>query len=198
MLNTEDAIFQEGWSAVRAAYERALASGKRNMNAMSLATVDAAGAPSIRTVLLKTMDANGLLFFTDKRSRKGQNIEHDPRASICFYWEAIEEQVRVDGHVQALDEATIAQDFQARPRTDQILISTSVQSHPIDSMADLASAAADYDQTHPDELPVPPQWTGYRLVPHYIETWQGRRDRLHQRIAYTAADEGWAKRRLQP
>jgi pyridoxamine 5'-phosphate oxidase len=192
------AIYQEGIGAVISAYERALATGQRNMNAMSLATVAANGRPSIRTVLLKAIDEHGLVFFTDLRSRKGQDLQTKPEASVCFYWEALEEQVRIDGHVQRLNESAVAADFDARPRAGQVLITASVQSTPLSSIDELRKRAANLHESQPMEIPVPAHWVGYRLVPDYIETWQGRRDRLHERVAYTQTANGWQKQLLQP
>lgn len=192
------AIYQEGIAAVIAAYERALATGRRNMNAMSLATVAANGRPSIRTVLLKAIDEQGLVFFTDKRSRKGQDLEANPEASVCFYWEPLEEQVRIDGHVRRLDASAAAADFDARPSTGQALICASEQSSPLSSIDELRERAAQLQTAQPTQVPVPEHWAGYRLIPDYIETWQGRRDRFHERAAYTQVADGWEKQLLQP
>ena len=192
------AIYQEGIGAAIAAYQRALATGQRNMNAMSLATVAANGRPSIRTVLLKAIDEHGLVFFTDLRSRKGQDLQAWPEASVCFYWEALEEQIRIDGCVQRLDESAVAADFKARPRAGQVLICASAQSMPLSSIDELRERAATLEESQPTELPVPAHWCGYRLVPDYIETWQGRRDRFHERTAYAQTASGWQKQLLHP
>ncbi len=194
-MHTTDA---EGMAAVIAAYKRALATGQRNMNAMSLATVGSNGAPSVRTVLLKQIDQRGLVFFTDLRSRKGQDLQANPQASVCVYWEPLEEQVRIDGQVERIDERAIAEDFAARPRAGQVLICASDQSAPLSCVEDLRASAAQLQQTHPKDLPVPAHWVGYRLLPNYIETWKGRRDRLHERIAFTKTGGDWVKQLLQP
>ncbi|MFT5175291.1 MAG: pyridoxamine 5'-phosphate oxidase [Gammaproteobacteria bacterium] len=191
-------IYQQGMAAVIDAYQRALATGQRNMNAMSLATVAANGAPSVRTVLLKAIDESGLVFFTDSRSRKGQDLQANRAASVCFYWEPLEEQVRIDGHVQQVDQRLVAADFSARPRAGQALIWASAQSTPLSSVEQLRAAAAQRHQQHEQDMPVPAHWVGYRLVPNYIETWKGSRDRLHQRIAYAQTDDGWEKQLLHP
>lgn len=191
-------IYQEGIAAVIAAYERALATGRRNMNAMSLATVAANGKPSIRTVLLKAIDEQGLVFFTDRRSRKGRDLQANPQASACFYWEPLEEQVRVDGCVERLDAPAVAADFNARPHAGQVLICASAQSNPLSSIDELRERAAALQESQPTQMPVPEHWAGYRLLPDYIETWQGRRDRFHERIAYAQTANGWKKQLLQP
>ncbi|MFT5444858.1 MAG: pyridoxamine 5'-phosphate oxidase [Gammaproteobacteria bacterium] len=190
--------YKEGIATVIAAYERALATGRRNMNAMSLATVAANGRPSIRTVLLKAIDEQGLVFFTDSRSRKGQDLAAKPEASVCFYWEALEEQVRIDGYVERLDESAVAADFNARPRTGQVLICASAQSTPLSSVDELRARAATFEESQPTQIPMPVHWAGYRLVPDYIETWQGRRDRFHERVAFTHTQSGWEKQLLHP
>ena len=191
-------IYAEGMACVNAAYARALATGARNMNAMSLATVNASGAPSVRMVLLKAIDAQGLVFFTDARSRKGQDLQACPRASVCFYWEPIEEQVRVDGHVEQVEQRLVAEDFRTRPRAGQVLLWASAQSAPLAAFDDLRASAEHQQALQPEDIPVPPNWTGYRLIPSYIETWKGSRDRLHERVAYTQIDGEWRKQLLQP
>lgn len=191
-------IYQEAVHSVVAAYERARATGRRNMNAMSLATVSGDGRPSVRTVLLKHVDESGLIFFTDARSRKGRDLAANKAASICMYWEPIEEQVRVDGYVESVSTQTVADDFAARPRAGQVMLWASTQSHALDSMESLRARMSELETTLADPAPIPPDWTGYRLVPDYIETWRGSRDRLHERIAYQQRMDGWQKQWLQP
>ncbi|NKC15060.1 MAG: pyridoxamine 5'-phosphate oxidase [Gammaproteobacteria bacterium] len=191
-------VYEEGMAAFGAAYERALATGKRNMNAMSLATVNKTGQPSARMVLLKRIDDSGLVFFTDERSRKARDLSECALASVCFYWEPIEEQARIDGTVERLDAAHAAADFLARPRAGQIMIWGSAQSQPLASVAALREAVAAQEAKQPAPAPVPPYWAGYKLRPRYIELWRGRRDRMHERVAYTAGGGGWSKQLLQP
>ena len=198
-----DDTYMEGINAVVAAHKRAQASGRRNMNAMTLATVNAEGQPSARTVLMKAIDTSGLIFFTDTRSRKGSDLAATRLASVCMYWEPIEEQVRIDGYVLPVSSDRVAADFAARPRAGQMLIWGSNQSQPLDSIATLRAAVEQHNNEHPDVTPTPPHWIGYRLIPTYIETWRGSRDRLHERVAYDSTEDttgsvGWRKQLLQP
>lgn len=192
-------IYEEAIAGIVNSYERARASGRRNMNAMSLATVNADGLPSLRTVLFKVIDNRGLLFFTDQRSRKGQDLATNPRACACIYWEPIEEQVRLDGRVEQADPATIAEDFRGRPRAAQVLIHSSTQSATLPrGLTELRERASEKEAQLPEDVPVPAHWQGYWLVPDYIETWAGSRDRLHARTAYSYTVPDWSMVALQP
>ena len=192
-------IYEQAITGIVNSYERARASGRRNMNAMSLATVSADGLPSLRTVLFKVIDSRGLLFFTDQRSRKGQYLSANPRASACIYWEPIEEQVRFDGRIEKADPATVAEDFRGRPRAAQILIHSSTQSAALPrGLSELRKSASEKEAQLPKDIPVPAHWQGYWLAPDYIETWVGARDRLHARTAYAYAAPEWSMVALQP
>ncbi|MEM7406218.1 MAG: pyridoxamine 5'-phosphate oxidase [Pseudomonadota bacterium] len=191
-------VYQEAIGAIGDALDRARATGRRNMNAMSLATIAADGTPSVRTVLVKQIDQAGLVFFTDARSRKGRDLSVDPRASVCFYWEPLEEQARIDGVIEPVDPQDVERDFDARPRAGQVMIWASEQSAALKSETVLKEQIASVEARYPETLPVPDFWVGYRLVPHYIELWRGRRDRLHERVAYTLDDGEWARHALQP
>jgi pyridoxamine 5'-phosphate oxidase len=191
-------LYTEAISALNATLARAQASGRRNMNAMTLATVNRDGRPSTRMVLLKGLDDAGLVFFTDRRSGKGQDLESVPHASVCFYWEPIEAQARIDGRVVELERARAERDFRSRPRAGQVMILASSQSQMLESKAALASAVTSVEQAYPHEVPVPEFWSGYCLVPNFIELWFGSRDRMHERVAYTQSEDGWQKTLLQP
>ena len=191
-------VYSEAIAEFKAAFERAGASGRRNMNAMSLATVNGAGAPSNRTVLLKDVDETGFVFFTDERSRKGRDLAESGLASACFYWEPIEEQARIDGHVEQLASDVAAADFLARPRAGQVMIWASAQSQPLASADALRAAVAEAEATQPDPAAIPPYWAAYRLRPTYIELWRGARDRMHERLAYTQGEPDWTRERLSP
>ena len=196
MMNVN--VYTEAIDALSATLARAEDSGKRNMNAMTLATVNRAGRPSTRTVLLKSLDAKGQVFFTDRRSGKGQDLEAAPYASVSFYWEPIEAQARVDGRVVMLAREHAELDFASRPRAGQVMILASAQSQSLESKAALTNAVASVEKSYPDEVPAPDYWTGYCLVPDFIELWFGSRDRMHERVAYTQSTEGWQKTLLQP
>lgn len=197
-MSTASATCSQAIERIRDAIERASATGRRNMNAMSLATVDASGAPSVRHVLLKGIDEQGLRFFTDARSEKARNLGENPKASVCFYWEPIEEQARVDGTVVRLSDEEVAADFAARPRAGQVMITVSPQSRPIDSLDTLRAAAAEADGSLPDPAPCPPDWIGFRLEPRRIEHWQGSRDRVHTRTACWREGDVWREALLAP
>ena len=191
-------IYEEAIQSISAAYQRALDTGQRNMNAMSLATVNSDGYPSIRTVLLKGLSEEGLLFFTDVRSRKGRDLAVCLHASVCMYWEPIEEQIRVDGRVERLTKDLTEADFLARPRQGQLLIANSHQSAALQSVDAFRTRIKAAEASTSESVPVPQYWAGYRLVPNYIETWQGRRDRIHERVAYEHIEGVWTKQLLEP
>ena len=197
-MSTASETHSRAIERIRDAIERASATGRRNMNAMSLATVDPSGAPSVRHVLLKGIDEQGLRFFTDARSEKARDLAGNPRASVCFYWEPIEEQARVDGTVVRLSDEEVAADFAARPRAGQVMITVSPQSQPIDSLDALRAAAAEADGSLPDPAPCPPDWIGFRLEPRRIEHWQGSRDRVHTRTAFWRDGDLWREALLAP
>lgn len=183
---------------IRDAIERASETGRRNMNAMCLATVAPNGAPSVRHVLLRSIDEQGLRFFTDARSEKARDLDRNPQASVCFYWEPIEEQARIDGTVARLSEAEVADDFATRPRAGQVMIHASPQSQPIESLDALRQAASRADATLPDPVPCPREWIGFRLEPRRIEHWQGSRDRVHTRRVCWRDGDGWHETLLAP
>jgi len=193
-----DPVYEEGVQALVDAFERAAASGRRNHDAMTLATLDANGAPSVRTVLARAVDRDGVVFYTDSRSRKGQALAADARAAVCWYWESIEEQASVEGTVELLGDATVEADFARRPAGGQALICASGQSSVLDSEGALRERMAEAQP--PDASPIerPAHWIGYRLVPRRIELWAGRRDRVHVRTAYREVDGSWRVERLSP
>ncbi len=194
----ESPVFDRAVARLREALERATATGRRNMNAMSLATVGPEGTPSLRHVLVKSIDRTGLCFFTDARSEKARDLANDPRASACFYWEPIEEQARVDGTVQRLSAAEVAADFATRPRAAQVLICVSAQSEPLESVESLRAAATRAEATMPDPVPCPPEWIGFRLEPTRIEHWKGSRDRIHTRTVCRLEQGQWREILLHP
>jgi pyridoxamine 5'-phosphate oxidase len=180
--------------------EEARASGIREPSAMALATVRPDGAPDVRMVLLRGVAADGLRFYTDERSQKGQSIVRDPRAAVVFHWEAIERQVRAAGRIERLDRADSARYFGSRPRGSQLAAWASHQSAPIE---DRAALERRYEAVRRDfgdgPIPLPPYWGGYVLVPERWEFWHSRADRLHDRIRYSPDHEGgWQRQRLMP
>lgn len=167
--------------------------------AMSLATVDYRGRPSVRMVLLKGADAKGFQFFTNTQSRKARELEHQPRAALAIWWPPLERQIRIEGRVRRLSDTESDTYFALRPRAAQIGAWASPQSRVIASRRILeARIAALESRFKGREIPRPAHWGGFRVVPHVIEFWQGRFSRLHDRLRYTRRGQGWARVRLAP
>ena len=181
-------------------FEQARAAEVYEPNAMALASADAEGRPSVRTVLLKEADARGFVFFTDYRSRKGQELDRDDaRAAICFWWGPLERQVRIEGRVERIAAAESEAYFRQRPRGSRLGAWASAQSSVIVSREGLEARHAELDRQYPGEdVPLPPHWGGYRVVPDAFEFWQGRPSRLHDRLRYVPQHGGWKLERLSP
>lgn len=170
----------------------------REPNATVLATADAQGRPSGRTVLLKGYDARGFVLFTNLTSRKARDVAANPYASLVFPWHDLERQVVVAGTAEQVDAEESAAYFRSRPRGSQLGAWASRQSTVIPSRAVLEERWARLEARWPAEVPVPPFWGGLRVVPETVEFWQGRPDRLHDRLRYRRADDGWVVERLSP
>jgi pyridoxamine 5'-phosphate oxidase len=168
-------------------------------NAMALATSTPDGSPSVRMVLLKDFDQQGFVFFTDYRSRKGLELENNPRAALAFYWSELERQVRITGTVERTSARESEEYFRTRPRGSRLGAWVSHQSRVIPSRAPLESGLREVKaRFSTEDVPLPPHWGGYRLRPEEVEFWQGREDRLHDRIRYVREGEGWRVERLSP
>jgi len=180
-------------------FDAAVAAKVPEPNAMTLATVDAAGRPAARIVLLKEVDARGFTFYTNYRSRKGRELAAQPQAALLFFWPDLERQVRVDGTVEKVDTATADAYFRVRPKLSRIGAWASPQSEPLADRAALEARFAEANVRFPEEeVPRPPHWGGYRLLPEAFEFWQGRASRLHDRIVYTREEDRWRIGRLAP
>lgn len=179
-------------------WDEALAAEVLEANAMSLATADADGRPGVRTVLLKGYDARGFVFFTNYRSRKGRELDANPRACLLFFWRELERQVRIDGTVERAEAQESDEYFRSRPLASRIGAWASPQSEVIPGKAWLLARAAEMGLRHGVAPARPAHWGGYRVKPDAIEFWQGRPSRLHDRLLYTRAPEGWQRARLAP
>jgi len=181
--------------------DQATAAEPRDPTAMTLATVDADGLPNARMVLLKGADAQGFVFFTNKGSQKGRELDAVPKAALVFHWKSLNKQVRVRGLVEPVTDAEADAYFATRPKQAQIGAWASQQSRPLESRLAFEKAIAVYAAKYAlGTVPRPPYWSGYRVVPLAMEFWQDRPFRLHDRIDFrrTALDAPWSKTRLYP
>jgi len=165
----------------------------------ALATATPDGAPSVRMVLLKAVDERGFVFYTNYGSRKATEMEANPRAALCFHWAVLERQVRVEGTVERVPEEESRAYFASRPRGSRIGAWASDQSRPLPSRQELEDRVHRYDREYPgDQVPLPPFWGGYLLRPERIEFWQGKADRLHERLVFRREGSAWNTERLYP
>ena len=166
--------------------------------AMTLATADAKGRPSARIVLLKGMDGGGFVFYTNYKSRKGRELAANPQAALTFMWKELERQVRIEGKVEKVTAEESRAYYATRPLGSRIGAWASPQSEPIENRAWLEERWAALSKEYGENPALPPHWGGYRVVPDYLEFWQGRLSRLHDRIVYARAGDGWKVTRLAP
>ena len=180
-------------------FDEALTSGCTEPNSMALATANAQGMPSLRMVLLKGFDRDGFVFFSNYESRKGRELAENPRGALLFYWPELHRQVRLEGGIERLSAAASQAYFHTRPFLSQIGALASRQSERIESREMLERRFMELEEKYRGQtVPMPDVWGGYLLQPVRFEFWQGRENRLHDRVAYILQDRRWQKERLSP
>lgn len=196
---TEDEVAANPIEQFARWWEDAVTAEIPEVNAMTLATVNKLGRPTARIVLLKGYDEDGFVFFTNYESRKGQDIAENPNASLLFFWKEVERQIRIDGTVTKVSAEESDAYFASRPKGSRIGAWASPQSKVITSRHILEKRSAGYEMEFKgDEIPRPEHWGGYRVKPFRLEFWQGRENRLHDRIQYEWQSKGWIRSRLAP
>lgn len=194
----EQAAAQEPLRQFELWMAEALAAKVPEPNAMTLATVSPEGRPSTRVVLIKGVDARGLVWYTNYNSRKGRELGGNPFAALQFHWVELERVVRIEGRVERVSEAESDEYFHSRPLDSRLGAWASPQSEVISSRAVLVANAAKVAAQHALHPPRPPHWGGFRLVPDTWEFWQGRKSRLHDRLRFRLQDGDWLRERLAP
>ena len=178
--------------------QAAVDAGVREPDAMTLATADPSGEPSARLVLLRGADERGFVWHTNRTSLKGRDLALNPRAALVFHWDVLERQVRAGGAVEQLHDAESGAYFAERSRLSQLSAWASAQGQPLAERAQLEDAVERLSAEYLGEVPLPPFRGGYRLWPEWIEFWQGRRDRMHDRFVYLRQGDEWHIERLAP
>jgi pyridoxamine 5'-phosphate oxidase len=179
--------------------QRAMDAGVAEPTAMALATADADARPSVRMVLLKGFDEKGFVFYTNLESRKARELDLNPNAALCLFWQPLELQVRIEGAVQPVTDAEADEYYASRARGSRIGAWASRQSRPLPSYGELIERVQSYEARFTgDDIPRPPFWSGFRLVPSRIEFWQGRPSRLHERERFERDGDAWRVQNLYP
>ncbi len=179
-------------------FQDAVAANLPLPNAMTLATATMQGTPDARVVLLKGIDGGGFVFYTNYLSRKGKELEANPAACLVFLWTELERQVRIEGRIEKVTAGESDAYFATRPVGARLSAWASAQSEPVSGREQLERALEAAESRYGEDPPRPPHWGGYRLIPTAIEFWQGRENRLHDRLLYRRADGGWTIERLAP
>jgi pyridoxamine 5'-phosphate oxidase len=182
----------------RAWFDEAVADGVREPDAMTLATASVAGLPSARTVSLRGFDERGFAFYTSYRSPKAHDLDENPRAAIVFHWREVERQVRATGTVTQLSREESLAYWRNRPLGSRLSALVSPQSEVVGDRAELETAYEEAAARFGDDPPLPELWGGYVVTPVEIELWEGRPNRLHDRVRYRRVDDGWVRERLAP
>ena len=180
-------------------FDAALKDGLVEPTAAALATCGTDGQPSCRMVLLKGADRRGFVIFSNAESRKGQEMTARPKAALTLWWDRLERQVRIEGSVERVSDLEADAYHASRPRPSQLAAWASAQSRPVRDREELDARYVEMEKKFEGrDVPRPPHWGGFRIVPSSIEFWQGRRDRLHDRIVFARSGSGWTRSRLMP
>ena len=193
MKTTDPIVIFRDW------YQEAIDAGITDPSIMTLATVDGEGNPAARIVLLKSFDENGFVFYTNYQSRKGMDLEENPRAALVLHWRETGHQVRIEGITEKVPASASDRYFESRPRGSQLGAWASEQSREIPSKAHLDESLKRLGSEFRDQpVPRPPYWGGYRVIPDKIEFWSDRENRMHERLLFEKTDQGWVFKRLAP
>jgi len=196
---TEEDVNKDPFEQFKIWFDEAVSSGEFMMpNAMTLATASSSGKPSARIVLLKGYDEKGFVFYTNYKSRKGKDLSLNPFASLLFYWDKLERQVRIEGRVHKVTKYQSEEYFKTRPYESRLGAWASNQSSVIKDRTVLENSFSKLAEIYPSEVPLPAYWGGYILVPGMFEFWQGGKNRLHDRIRYKGKGAKWKIDRLAP
>jgi pyridoxamine 5'-phosphate oxidase len=183
---------------VRAWFDLARAGGVAEPEAAALATATPDGRPSVRMVLVRGIDAGGACFYTNRESRKGRELAANPHGAIAIHWQPLARQIRLEGPVEPLSDAESDAYFESRPYGSRLSAWASAQSSVLPDYATLERRVVEFGARYPETVPRPDYWGGYRLRPDVVEFWEGRPNRLHDRIRYVRAGDGWSADRLAP
>jgi len=192
-------LYSEALALFGELLDAALATDLREPTAMTLATADADGRPSVRTMLLKRFDEQGFVFFTNSHSRKGRELDENPHAALCFFWQPMMQQVRIEGTVVSIDAEESDGYWETRTRDSQLGAWASQQSDPLVDRKLLEHEVSEHHARFLNQpVPRPPHWFGYRVIPERIEFWKSGWHRLHERVLYEKTTDGWCKTLLFP
>ena len=195
----EDGILSDPFRQFEKWFNEAIDAEITEVNAMFIATCGKNGMPAVRTVLLKEFDPRGFSFYTNYSSRKGNDLSYNPKASALFFWKELERQIRIEGTTEKVTRSESEEYFHSRPAGSQIAAMTSEQSKVISGRNILDNKFRELTKQYEGKIiPLPDNWGGYRIIPERIEFWQGRKNRLHDRILYTKENEEWKTERLSP
>jgi len=192
-------LYKEALQEFKTFFAKALQSDIKEPTAMTLATVGEKGQPSARLVLLKDIDDQGFVFYTNMKSQKGMDLKKNPQAALCFWWPSLDSQIRVEGTTEAVAEKEADKYWATRPRESQLGAWASQQSEVLSERSILLNRYEELEKKYGNRpIPRPPYWTGYRVIPHKIEFWYAKPHRLHERIVYQKESSGWKKHLLYP